>query len=464
MIRGDTKNIGINPVANKNVDPDEVFVPVHIDLRNGYLTDGGYWAKRPGYSTFRDVGVDESIHALIPAASGYAITFSGRIYDLTVTPTELTGARLSGDYRPTWDRQGDEIAICDGGAPVKISGGISSLLADSPPRARFISRLGSYTIMSGHDDTEVKYSAPGNFENWTSGGAGFFNVKKTGEIIRNQIVHRERLFLFKDKSIEIWTNVGGSSPFVRHDGLYIEKGTEADYSVVQANDTIYWLGDDLDFYVLAGQEAKEISRLYREEITKLHSPGSVYGLHFRNEKKIRWFAPFDGKCFVFDYVKNIFSEDNAWAHGQFERMPINSYMELNNKQYFGDYEGTGNVYQWSHDFEDDNGAEIRMYRRFKLVPSPRGHNVKVNRLRFRVKRGVATDGETTPEAFWRYRLDKGPWSVYEHIDLGVKGDDDPWVDFTSLGTGRELEIELVETDAVDFLVTNMNLTVRELGA
>jgi hypothetical protein len=455
--RGTTKNIALVPKGYKDTKPIETFVPAHIDLRNGHLTDAGNWEKRPGYAQQWDVSTERSVDLLVPEGNGYAVTEDGKVFELTGTPTELTGQRLNGEYRPTWENHNDMTIICDGGSPVKIESADTALLGGSPPNARFIGRVGPYTLLCGHDDTEVKFSASGNPETWSGGDSGFFNVKKTGEKIRNFQAHKEKAYFFKDHNAEVWFNQGGSTPFIRYSGAWINKGIGADYSLVQANNFLYWFGDDGDFYVLNGFQPQVISKSYRAEIDKIVSPSTIYGFDCRKEGLIRWFAPIDGKCFVYDYVHEVFSEDNTWAHGQFERLLWNSYMELNNEQYFGGYDPTGLIHLWSEDYKDDNGNPIRVFRQF-AVPLSEIRKAKVNRLLFRGQRGVATSSVTDPKLLVEWRLNKDDWQ-YEELDLGAIGSYDPWeMEIRNLGKGNEIEFKIYETDAVSFLLTHMFLT------
>ncbi len=50
MIRGKPKEMLLPPVANKNIDEAECYVPYNIDLRNGVFTDMKSWEKRNGYA------------------------------------------------------------------------------------------------------------------------------------------------------------------------------------------------------------------------------------------------------------------------------------------------------------------------------------------------------------------------------------------------------------------------------
>src|SRR4030042_1507363 len=300
--RGETKNIALSQGTYKDLDKEETYFPYQIDLRNGYFTDAGYWAKRNGYDEWRDTGVDEAIHCFIPQGNGYAITTTGRIFNLLATPLELTGANLTGNYRPTW--------------------------------------------VHFNDLTIIYY----------------------GDIIRNMKVFKEKVFFFKDRSIEVWYNRGGDIPFVRLNEWWIPKGCGADYSIVEANNTLHWFGNDGDFYKLNGVQPEVISKSYRAYFDdKLQNYKDLYGFDCRKEHCIRWFSPVDGLCIKYDYLMNKISENNTWQHGQWERLPWNSYMGLNNEQYFGDYDPTDKVYHWSKDYKDDNGDSVRLYRSLKIT-------------------------------------------------------------------------------------------------
>ena len=458
MIRGISKNVAISPIGYKDLKPEETFVPAHIELRNGRLTDAGNWIKRYGYAEKWDIGIDNPIDLLIPELTGYAVSESGRVF-LLPGITEYTGATLSGLYRPQWCNHQGTIIICDGGSPVKIASGNTALLGGSPPSAKYVDTLDSYVLMAGHLDTTFRWSAAGNNESWPA--ANYNDVLSEGEVIKYMVVFKRDVFFLKSKSIEVWTNIGGATVFARK--FMIEKGCGASYSVVKSNDTLYWFGDDGDFYVLDGISPKVISKSYRSELDKLVSRSTIYGYDYREEGIIRWFAAIDGKCFVFDYTKNVFSEDNTWATGEFGRLPFNSHMVLDGETYVGDYNNTGLIYHWDKDYVSDNGGEIRVLRQFLVPLSSDGTLSRVNRMRIRVKRGVATASEASPVAQIRWRFDQNDWGNYEEIDLGAAGDRNPYIDITGIGIGSEISLEVVESDNVEFLVTGINLTAEALG-
>lgn len=463
-IKGQEINIAVNPRGNKDLDDEEIFVPQHLDIRNGSLSDAGNWIKRSGYSQAYDTSTNYQINLMIDRDSGYAGNSNGQVFALDgASLIELTGYTY-GIERPTWDYFDDKIIIASGAQLVKIQSGNTAALSGITQPVKYVTRVGAYTLYAGHDPYEILFSVPNNPESVDVGlGGGFFNAQKRGGIVRNIKGIRNTLYVFTDYNIEIWVNVGAAgAPFAKQSGSTIEGGTKAPHSVVQAQDTFFYFGDDNKFYVITGQGAQEISKTYRKSINEIVNPDDMYGIHFKKERLIRWFEPVQGKCYVYDYVHQVFSEDNEWSGG-WQRMPVNSYMEIKNRAYIGDYDQTGLIYEWSREYKDDNSTPIRVFRKFSLIPSQSLNRVRFNRLRFRVKRGVGDYGET-PVLFYRYRIDKGKWENERSVSLEEKGNYNPFVLAQhNLGLGREIEFELTETDAVDYVLTGMNLNVRELN-
>lgn len=459
-----TKNIVFGPVPAEDIDPEEALVPLQSKFVNGTVTHVGNWSQRPGFAEYVDVGVDKPIDCLIPSSNGYAITQDGLIYrNILTSPNLLTGGRLYGESRPTWVGHNSDIVVCDGGPPAAIGSTGARTLGGNPPFAKFVERISEYTIMAGYHDTEFKWCASGNPENWSTGDSGFANIQKTGDPLLFMSRIGDKLFFFKSFSIEPWIHLGGETPFVRYGGTWMNIGLGAAASVVKANETLYFFGNDNRFYLINNFIPQVIGQNYRDAFQDLASPSSIYGFHCKAEQKIRWVAPVDGRCFVFDYVKDLFTEESLWLNGSWECMPYGSYMEIGGKQLFGDRGYTGKIYRMGPDIYSDNGSPLRVYRRFSLIPDPAGNQVRVDSLRFRLTRGVATDAETSPLFAWRHRFDRGDWQYWNYIDLGARGDANPWQEVDTLGIGREIEFEMVASDAVSLLLTHANMTYTVLS-
>jgi hypothetical protein len=71
--------------------------------------------------------------------------------------------------------------------------------------------------------------------------------------------------------------------------------------------------------------------------------------------------------------------------------------------------------------------------------------------------------DRSPALLVRWAFDEGEYSPYNVVDLGQAGDRDPYVDLFKLGVGRELKLEIVQTDSAVHLMTHANLTLKTLG-
>lgn len=479
MTRGQTLNVAINPLGGKQLLPAETFAPAHLELRNGLRTDGGFYRGRPGYVSRFDVGVDEPITLLIPRPRlstdlGFAVTESGQIYELhkDYTSQLMTGPTLNGVFRPTWCEFDDTVIVCDGQAPIAVDqvGTTTALLGGSPPAAKFCAVIADRVILAGYDDTGFQWSDPGSSTTWSPGNIG--SVTGNGERIRFMQDAGTDLYFFKDCSIEIWAHIGGVEVFGRRGIIpFADKRQThrpmAGFSAVLAKQW-YWYANG-DFWTLNGFTPQAISGTYKRAIEALKTTEDCYGFDFQKEHVIRWFFPTEGRCFVYDYINGVFTEDTGWAHGQHTRLPIFGYMEVDGTAYIGDYNATGQVFEWSSDVQTDNGADIRLLRAFRVALHQSGHKCSVNRLRLRIERGHG-QSSTSPQAMIRWNFDEGDWTPYRSVSLGEVGDRDPYIDVLNhagtkvLGKGREMTIELVQTAQVRHLMTHALLTVQPLGS
>lgn len=406
-IQGRTVQVLLTPPGSrgstKDLDDFDSVAPNQMDLRNVTLSDAGNHVKRPGYASKWSTGVNEAIALLIPEGTGYAVTSTGKIYRLGANVTRLKGPPLTitRGSKPNWVRYDDRIIICAGGFPVKIQNNIVKVLGGSPPPARFIAKMGDYLLLSGATSNVFHNSSVGDPENWADGGST--QIDQTDDDIRGMVALRDKLYFGRHKATEVWSFAGGSIPFIRIDGLEIRKGVGAADSMIEANGTIYWYSSDGNFYVLSGGVPKLLSDAFRAGIDRSVSiPGLIglnrrgllsdmYALDFVKENQLKFLAPTLGRCFVYDYYRNSFTEDNSWDHGQWEALGIRSYMEMDNEQYVGDRLPTGIVHRWSKDYMTDNGKNIKVFRKFS-IRSPNGNRVRFNRVRFRVKTGVELYG------------------------------------------------------------------------
>lgn len=456
MIKGQKIEVLIPPRTVKDTGSSEVILPAQIDMKNLRVTDLGNVIKRKGYAQKWDLTSEKNVPLLIPEDSGYAVDDNGSIYSLgdTVTAHASPIGKIS---RPYWTKLDDKIIVTAGSTPKKIVAGNSTDLLGNPAKAKWCAVVFDRLFLAGQDDNTCSYSGVGNPELFTG---SFITDRSSPNKFMTSF--RDNLFFFKERKLEVYSPTGASVPVVINRALGVEKGIKAPDSVVKTDDAIFWLGDDGEFWRYAGGGLTNISTHYRNELDKLQNPTAIYGFNNEVDKIIMWIAPTDGRVFIYDYDKELFFEDARWEGSGWQIMPINSYMELNGSQYFGTYNCDGLIYEMSKDSLDDAGQPIRALRHFKFMVA-NGERARVNLARFRFNRQVYTSAVTAPKMNVEWRFDNEPWENVDELTLGSAGEKEPYRALRQLGIGRELEMKLTEMDAVEFLATNLILTVEALN-
>lgn len=452
-------NVSLHTTVAKDADSSETFVPLaSIDRRNGRSTIMGMWRKRPGQVLEANLGLEAVGYGVIPYEKGLAVYADGTIYD--IAKSSLIG-QVKMAQRPRWVVHDNVLLIATGGDIQRYSliNGLRKLVTD-PPRAKYLSVLNGMVIASGFDRTTFQWTTPGSHTSWPA--LSSTTIEDTSDYIREQRVLNNRLLLFTDHTVETWQNTGGTAVFTR--SSISPKGILASDSLVQIHDTLAWLGDDAMFYAMEGSGVTPISLSMQRELKSLAVPEDCYGMHLRAESVVAWVFPSDGRCFVYDYVRKSWSEDNEWARGCWQLPPYGAYGEVGTKRYMLDRAATGKLFTRSDDAYDDDGTPIRVLRKFRVRLNAEGHLGRISKGQFRVTRGQQDpNSEHPPKFLVRWRLDNGPWSDTEELSIGNEEDHSPYVPLEPIGVAREIEFEVVETDAVKWLVTDLMLTVRGLG-
>ena len=103
--------------------------------------------------------------------------------------------------------------------------------------------IGGYFILT---DEDGRFFNTGLNDAKSINGLDFATAEGSPDGLLGGIALRSELWLFGEETIEVWANEGNSpgSPFGRQGGSWINKGCKSYHSIVQADNTLYWVGND----------------------------------------------------------------------------------------------------------------------------------------------------------------------------------------------------------------------------
>ncbi len=337
---------------------------------------------------------------------------------------------------------------------------------DPPQGCRYGAVLNGYVILAGHDKYSFVWSLPDTPDLFPNDNT--LSVQADGGRIVGMEAFGRTLYIFKTTNVEVWVN-GGATTWQRT-GI-IERGCAAPRSIVQANDDIFYWGDDGDIYAIKNNQPMMISPTYSSALHEIQDMGNVYAYDCRRERVIRWFCPTEKRCFSYDYLNDNFSEDyfyydGDWqffsmlAHANFLGYALTSFKVRDASSPVSQ----AVVYRMDEDSLTDNGAPIRVMFRSRAVFNDRYSTPisgRIHRMRIRLLRGQKDQKADLDRVSVRWRVNRDKWTQYHDIDVSTRKT--PYEDFHNLGYGQEIEVELVEASPLDFIVTGAELVVAPTG-
>lgn len=169
--------------------------------------------------------------------------------------------------------------------------------------------IGSVTAMDGR----IVYMEQGTDQIWWSDifapgsvlGLNFATAETFEDTLVRVIADHRELWLFGQTTIEIWRPVeDAAQPFQRVGDMVLEKGTLSPYSVVKADNTLFWVGQDSIVYRAEGAGFRRVSNhgIERdlEDLTQ-EELAAVYAFSYTDDGHIFYVLTIPGlRTYVFD--------------------------------------------------------------------------------------------------------------------------------------------------------------------
>lgn len=268
--------------------------------------------------------------------------------------------------------------------------------------------------------------------------------------------HRQ-LYLFGERSIEVWQNTGASAfPFQRVSGAFIERGCAASLSVSKLEGTIFWLADDLTVRMLSGYTPQKISTHAIEYAIEQYSTVSDAFAYTYTERGHGFYVltfPTESKTWVYDVTNGMWHERSYFLLGTNYRHRSNCHTVAYDTEVVGDYQN-GKIYALDNEYYSDDGDPIQRIAISSEINSDR-NPMFMSELEIEFESGVGlTAGQgSDPQAMLRWSDDGGrTWSNEHWVDIGLKGKYKNRARWRRLGRFLNRAYELTITDPIRVVI------------
>lgn len=283
-------------------------------------------------------------------------------------------------------------------------------------------------------------------------------------------VHRQT-FLIGGGTIEVIYNTGGTpDPFERVQGVFIEYGTKAAFSVQQTANTIFWLGTDKSganvVWMAEGYNPRRISTSAIEFYLSQYDTTEATSYSYQEDGHyfVAWNIPGADSTIVYDITQDQWHQRARWAteSGLYERDRPNFHMYIFGKHLVSDYQD-GKIYDQSLVYNDDAGVLIK---RVRSLPYFTDDLEFLYFSEFQVDMqtgvGLVTDSNTAntnPQAFLRWSDDGGhTWSTELAVPVGKIGQYTTRAIWRRLGRSRfrVWEVSIIANVKVYMIAAHLN--------
>lgn len=240
----------------------------------------------------------------------------------------------------------DKLLLVNKNNKLKTWDGVWSTLtevADSQP-AKHVRSFGAYVLLlhpvdSGNEVPQrIRWSVPGNLNDWTGQGSGFLDLVDTPDPIMNGLMYGSSFIVYKRNSVIILDIVGSGASTFRVTSSYTKAGMISSRGLVDLGDSHIFLGHD-NFYRFTGSPHLEpigdpIWQLVQEKgdwnnMEQAHAVHDVY-----NHKAVFYIPLVQGwGVFNYDYKLEI------WSYYEYPFAPLCSFYSIEH----GNYLTSGNI-------------------------------------------------------------------------------------------------------------------------
>lgn len=397
----------------------------------------------------------------------------GEVYKLTYisnTPviTSLTGGTplLNSNAPTSITVDGTNFYAANGGSIVYgTSTGTPAIISDvdAPTTVSHVEFLDGYILAINPATNRFYWSDVNAGTSWNS--LSFASAAGSPDLITSLKVYNREVYLFGQRSVEIWEN-DGTTPFARIPGGFIQSGCAAPHAVLQDENSLYWIDENRRLVRFAGKQVERLSTKFDRELQQLSSVSDGVAMKMQIDGYVFFIFTFKSanRTLVYNQTTNDWCEFGLWSNSDasYSRWIGNCYCyaEKWGLHLIGRRDRL-TIAEVSRSFATDDSDVIRLARLTGHIDYGTGKTKMCNEVRFRAKRGAGLSSGT-PKLMMRYKIDNMNWSNIKEFSLGNVGEYNIVVRDVRRNHYRTKQYEFSATDAVDVVFTNAEEDIEVL--
>lgn len=266
------------------------------------------------------------------------------------------------------------------------------------------------------------------------------------KIVGMAVTHSE-WWLFGERTVQpFYINTNASAQgdaFLPMTNTVIEVGCASRDSIINMDNSVFWLGNDGIVYRANGYQPQRISTHAIEQAIAKCNRTAAFAFTFEDRgHKVYYLSFADGETWGYDAASGEWHRRESYG---MRRWRLNDLVYCSGKWLGGDY-ANGKLYALDWDMQTEDGYPFER-RRITPAIADSQNPIIVNGFQVIADNGEASASATSVDA--RYSKDGGRnWSDWRKLNAGATGDFTERLEARRLGRGRQWVFDIRITDPV----------------
>ena len=414
----------------------------------------------PGYIQWADMESTKAIQGMQVMGGLLYVVTGNTVYKVTTAGVKTSLGTLTGsEGRVDMCNNGTQMFIKtpDGEAWFATSAALTKVVDADYPSASSATFLDGFFIVSKTSSGQFNISASYDASAWDA--LDFATAEETPDNLVRVFAFNGALWLFGETSYEVYYNSGNADfPFDQIQGaVNTTRGCAAAFSVVQEDNSMFFLGNDRIVYRVEGYNPVRISTHAMETIfNDMTTISDAFGfVHELDGHKFYILTfPSESETWAYDISNGLWAKRTTLYGFQPRQWSANAHAVFAGKQLVG-HNLNGKIYELSPVTYTEAGTAIE-----RIVQGSvqwfEGQRVTYDNVRLDMDEGVGliTGQGSDPQVMMRYSDDGGnTWSNENWRGFGKIGEYRKRAVWRRLGSAGERIFEFKVTDPVPVRIT-----------